>query len=194
MKTISLALFLSAVSTTKIRSFTAAQTDSMEELYMPEVFEMKEENPYDDDKEYLETGVNLRLSSGFQQMKMALMLGSEERWVELPDCPEKAGTEIPLIKRDGTDMPENGSVATCKPRAKNSDSNPVWEPTPKADKNKKKNATANATANGSNGANATKKANGTNATKKANATNATANASANTTANVTAAAAPATPA
>ena len=144
------------------------------------------------------------------------MLGSEERWVELPDCPEKAGTEIPLIKRDGTDMPENGSVATCKPRAKNSDSNPVWEPTPKADKTKKKNATANATANGSNGTNATKKANGTNATKKANGTNATnatnatkkanatnatnatantsANATANTSANATASSAPATPA
>ena len=93
MKAISVALFASTASCTKIQSFTLSHAS--EELYLPEVFEMKEENPYEIDREYIHTTSDLRLSTGFKTMMMAK---EELKWVELPDCKEKgqegAGDQI----------------------------------------------------------------------------------------------------
>ena len=134
---------------------------------------MKEETPYDYDKEFLETAANLKLSMGFKEM---MMNAAELKWVELPDCPEKLTHDIALTFRDNSATPENGSVATCKPRIKNTDKTPIWEP--KAKKNAtaanavRSNSTGNSTRNGSNRTNAT----AANATR-ANASNATASLS-----------------
>ena len=124
MKSVALALLLSVASCAKIQSFSLS--DASEELYLPEVFEMKEENPFEIDTEYLQTTSNLRLSTGFKTMMMAAM---DLKWVELPDCKDKGqggGDQIQLVFSEGG-QPENGTVATCKPRIKNNEQQPIWE-------------------------------------------------------------------
>jgi hypothetical protein len=51
MKSVALALLLSVATCSKIQSFS--MSDASEERYLPEVFEMKEENPYEIDTEFL---------------------------------------------------------------------------------------------------------------------------------------------
>ena len=95
-----------------------------------------------------------------------MMLAMDLKWVELPDCKEKGqgdGDQIQLVFSDGG-QPENGTVATCKPRMKNNEN--IWEEKKKAEVVKAKNATANASGN------ATAKSNSTNGTNVTNATTA----------------------
>ena len=134
---------------------------------------MKEENPYNIDVEYIATSSDLKLSTGFKTMMMNAM---DLKWVELPDCvpndQQGHGDQIQLVFNAGG-QPENGTVATCKPRIKNNEGQPLWEEKARAARvfnkaNATANASSNSTANGTNASgNASGGANATNVTKLA---------------------------
>lgn len=90
-----------------------------------------------------------------------------KNWVELPDCKGQAG-EIPLEFENG--LAVNGSSATCKPRAANSDNDPIWVDNGRLPANK-----TNGTKNGSAAVNVSNSA--IDSPARANRRNTSANAS-----------------